>query len=234
MQMRFLWLSGALLAAVLAGCAGSQRLVPKVEQGQAEGGAKTVTVASESVACSRPQCPVLAAAWTSAKAGQAVLTVGLPYQKAEVTGADFHFGGSQTVHVRSRSRADAPALGFPATAFDVPLGLIGQIAYAPRSWVRVHTADGRSVDETLNSGDQRGRAVEAMSYFLAACGVRQRQGDRRRRQPRRPAGAPGRGQQVGPGHGAGRAGPVICARWWASVAADSSPARTATSRPRPS
>ena len=107
MQMRFLWLSGALLAAVLAGCAGSQRLVPKVEQGQAEGGAKTVTVASESVACSRPQCPVLAAAWTSAKAGQAVLTVGLPYQKAEVTGADFHFGGSQTVHVRSRSRASS-------------------------------------------------------------------------------------------------------------------------------
>lgn len=168
MRTKFLWLSGALLVAALAGCAGPQTLTPQVQQGRAEGGAKTVTVAPESVVCSRPQCPVLAAAWTGAKAGQAVLTVGLPYQKAEVTGADFHFGGSQTVRVRSRSRADAPALGFPATAFDVPLGLIDQIAYAPRSWVRVYTADGRSVDETLNSGDQRGRAVEAMSYFLTA------------------------------------------------------------------
>lgn len=168
MRMKFLWLPGALLAAVLAGCAGSsQKLLPQVRQGQAEGGAKTVTVAPENVVCSRYQCPVLAAAWTSAKAGQAVLTVGLPYQAAEVTGADFHFG-SRTVHVRSRSRTEAPALGFPATAFDVPLGLIDQIAYMPRSWVRVHTADGRSVDETLNSGDQRGKAVEAMSYFLSA------------------------------------------------------------------
>ncbi|MHA7600512.1 hypothetical protein ACX12L_11285 [Alicycliphilus sp. T452] len=168
MKMKFLWLPGVLLASALAGCAGPQGLVPQVQQGQAEGGAKTVTVAPESAACSRAQCPVLAAAWSSAKAGQAVLTVGLPYQTAEVTGADFHFGGSQTVHVRSRSRADAQALGFPATAFDVPLGLIDQIAYMPRSWVRVYTADGRSVDETLDSGEQRGRAVEAMGHFLRA------------------------------------------------------------------
>ncbi|MDE2413587.1 MAG: hypothetical protein KGM60_02420 [Comamonadaceae bacterium] len=168
MPIKLWWLSGALLAAALAGCAATQKQVPQVRQGLAEDGAKTVTVASESVLCSRTQCPVLAAAWTSAKAGQAVLTVGLPYQKAEVTGADFYLGGSQTVHVRSRSRAEAPALGFPATTFDVPLGLIDQIAYAPRSWLRVYTADGRSVDESLNSGDQRSRAVEAMSYFLTA------------------------------------------------------------------
>lgn len=165
--MRFFWLAGVVCAVFLAGCASRQSLEPQVRQAVAEGGAKTVTVAAESVVCLRPQCPVLAGAWTSAKAGQAVLTVGLPYQTAEVTGADFHLG-SQLVHVRSRSRTAAPALGFPATAFDVPLALVGQIAYAPRSWVRVHTADGRSVDETMNSGDERSRAVEAMHYFFTA------------------------------------------------------------------
>ena len=50
----------------------------------------------------------------------------------------------------------------------MPLRLVDQIAYTPRSWVRVYTADGRSVDETLNSGEQRSKAVEAMSYFVMA------------------------------------------------------------------
>ncbi|MBS0507648.1 MAG: hypothetical protein JSR53_09740, partial [Proteobacteria bacterium] len=83
---------------------------------------------------------------------------------------DFHFGSNQVVRVRSRSHAPAgaPALGFPATAFDVPLTLVGQIAYTARSWVRVYTADGRSVDETLSGGEQRGRAVEAMHRFFGA------------------------------------------------------------------
>lgn len=165
--MKF-WLTGMLGILALTACASKQTLVPQVEQGVAGDGAKTVTVAPEKVACTQPQCPTLAAAWTGAKAGQAVLTVGLPYQKAEVTGADFHFGGSQTVRVRSRSRAEAPTLDYPATAFDVPLRLVDDIAYAPRSWVRIYTADGRIVDESINSGEQRGKAAEAMSHFLAA------------------------------------------------------------------
>jgi len=164
--MKF-WLAGAFGALVLAGCASQQTLVPQIQQGESEG-KKTVTVAPASAACSRPQCPVLAAAWSAAKPAQAVLTVGLPHQAAEVTGADFHLGGGQAVRVRSRSRAEAAALGYPATAFDVLLRLVDQIAYTPRSWVRVHTADGRSVDETLNSGEERSKAVEAMSYFVTA------------------------------------------------------------------
>lgn len=168
MRKKLLLLPCALLAAALAGCAGTQRLVPQVRRGQGEGDSRTVSVAPESVLCSRTQCPVLAAAWASTKAGQAVLTVGLPYQKAEVTGADFHFDGGQPVRVRSRSQAHVPALDFPGTSFDVPLALIDQIANAQRSWLRVYTDDGRSVDESLTGGGQRGRAVEAMSYFLSA------------------------------------------------------------------
>ena len=164
-QLRSAALVGALF---LAGCASQQTLVPQVRQAVDDSGAKTVAVAPERAACSRTQCPVLAGAWSSAKPGQAVLTIGLPYQAGDVTGADFHFGSSQVVRVRSRSHTQpaALALGFPATAFDVPLTLVGQIAYAPRSWVRVHTADGRSVDETVNSGEQRSRAVDAMHLFF--------------------------------------------------------------------
>lgn len=166
--MKFFRLLGVVGALFLAGCASRQGLVPQVQQGVGEGGAKTVSVAAERAVCERLQCPLLAASWSGAKAGQAVLTVGLSGQAAEVTGVDFHVGGSQVVRVRSHSRSPAPALGFPATAFDVPLSLVGQLAYASRSWVRVYTADGRSVDETLNSGEQRSRAVEAMSHFLMA------------------------------------------------------------------
>lgn len=167
-SMKLLSLPVLLCALVLAGCASQQSLVPQVRQSVAEDGARTVTVAPESVVCSRPQCPVLGASWTSAKAGLAVLTVGVPHQSAQVTGADFYLGVKPVARVRSRSGTAAQALAFPATAFDVPLTLIDQIAYSPRSWVRVHMADGRSVDETINSGDQRAKAAEAMSHFVAA------------------------------------------------------------------
>ena len=163
--MKF-WLVGALGALVLAGCANKQALVPQVQQGGDAKGVKTVAVAPEKVQCSRPQCPTLSAAWTGAKPGQAVLTVGLPYQQAVVTGADFHFGGSEVVRVRSRSQTEAAQLGYPATAFDVPLRTVERIAYAPRSWVRVYTEGGGSVDETINSGEEVSRAFTGMHYFM--------------------------------------------------------------------
>lgn len=164
--MKF-WLAGALGALVLAGCASKQVLVPQVQQGQAADGSKTVSVAPEKTLCSRPQCPVLAAFWTSAKDGQAVLTIGLPYQQAVVTGADFHFGSQEVVRVRSRSQVTPPALGFPATAFDVPLRTVESIAFGPTSWVRVYTEAG-SVDETINSGEKGSRAFAGMHYFMTA------------------------------------------------------------------
>lgn len=162
--MKF-WMAGVLGAMVLAGCVSKQTLVPQVQQATSDKGVKTVTVAPEKVLCMRPQCPTLAASWTSAKEGQAVLSIGLPYQQAEVTGADFFFGGSEVVRVRSRSQAAPLQQGYPATAFDVPLRTVERIAYAPRSWVRVYTAQS-SVDETINQGDQRSRAFEGMNYFV--------------------------------------------------------------------
>lgn len=166
--MKF-WLAGALGALVLAGCASRQTLVPQVTQGVAADGAKTVAVAPAKVVCgATAACPVLAASWTSAKAGQAVLAVGLPGQQAQVTGADFHFSGTDTVRLHLPSRGAAPAPGYPTMAFDVPLRVVSQIAYSQRSWVRVHLADGRTVDETINSGDQRSEVMETLSHFLAA------------------------------------------------------------------
>lgn len=165
--MKF-WLVGALGALVLAGCASKQALVPQVEQGVDAKGVKTVRVAPAKVQCTRPQCPTLSAAWTGVKPGQAVLTVGLPYQQAAVTSADFHFGNGEVVRVRSRSQAEAASLGYPATAFDVPLRTVERIAYAPRSWVRVYTEGGGSVDETINSGEEISRAFTAMHYFMGA------------------------------------------------------------------
>lgn len=165
--MKF-WLAGALGAMVLAGCASKQSLVPQVQQAVDDKGVKTVRVAPDKAYCSRPQCPTLAAAWTSAKAAQAVLTIGLPYQQAAVTGADFHFGNGEVVRVRSRSQTAAESQGFPATAFDVPLRTVERIAYAPRSWVRVYTDNGSSLDETLNSGEEVSRAFTAMNYFMVS------------------------------------------------------------------
>ena len=153
---------------VLAGCAGGKAaFAPGVSQGVTEGGAKTVAVELRPLAClQQTRCTELGASWTGAKPALAVLTVKLPGQGAEVTGADFHFGSGDPVRVRSRS-ATAPQ-GQGGTAFDVPLPLIERIAFASRSWVKVYTADGRSTDETINSGDEAGRAVESLNHFLAA------------------------------------------------------------------
>ena len=168
--MKF-WLPATVATMVLMGCANKATLVPQVQQGVDGKGAKTVTVAPESSLCSRPQCPTFAAAWSSAKEGQAVLTIGLPHQTAEVTGAEFRFGSSEVVRVTSRSqvaplrRADAGNI--PATAFDVPLRTIERMAYASNTWVRVFTTAG-SFDETIYSGAERSRAYEAMNYFLSS------------------------------------------------------------------
>lgn len=163
------WQLGVLgaMTVAMAGCVSKQVLLPQVQQGADAQGVKTVSVAPEKVQCSKPQCPTLAASWTGAKPGQAVLTIGLPYQTAEVTGADFHFGSGEVLRVRSRSHSAAPAQGFPATAFDVPLRTVERIAYAPRSWVRVYTAD-RSVDETIHSGEEVSRAFTAMYHFMGS------------------------------------------------------------------
>lgn len=58
--MKFFWPTGVVCVVLLAGCAGQQTLVPQVRQAVADGGAKTVTVAPEPLACTRTQCPVLA------------------------------------------------------------------------------------------------------------------------------------------------------------------------------
>ena len=60
--MKFFWPTGVVCAVLLAGCAGQQTLVPQVRQAVTDGGAKTVTVAPEPLACTRTQCPMLAGA----------------------------------------------------------------------------------------------------------------------------------------------------------------------------
>ena len=177
---------GLLLAAVLAaGCAGRQPLVPQVRSAAASDGSTVVAVAPEPLVCQAgPRCPLLSASWASAHPGQAALTVALPGARAAVSGADIHIGGSQVLRLRLPVPPAAPvasdavpaavapapadtALG-PASRFDVPLRLIDQLAHAPRSWMRVHLADGSSVDEHIHSGELRSRASEAMAHFLAA------------------------------------------------------------------
>ena len=157
----------ALGVLVLTGCASRQASNSLVQQGVTPSGDKTVSVAPARLACSGYQCPVIGVQWSSARAGIAVMTLGVPDQKAEVTGADFYLGSSEVVRVRSRSQTPAAAQAFPVTSFDVPLTLVERLAYTPRSWVKVHTAE-RSVDENLTTGEQRGKAAEGMAYFMDA------------------------------------------------------------------
>ncbi|SDM56095.1 hypothetical protein SAMN05428957_10825 [Oryzisolibacter propanilivorax] len=167
-------LAAATWAGVLAlsGCASREATVPRVQQGGGEGGARTVQVAPERLACETgPRCPVLAVSWTSRHAGQARLMVALPGTSAQVRGADVHIGGSETVRLRvpagSAAPANAPALP-GAAQFDVPLRLVDRLAHAPRTWMRVYTEGGGMVDEFVFNGEQRSRASEAMAHFLTA------------------------------------------------------------------
>lgn len=162
-------LAGAL---TLPGCATREAVVPRVQQGSGEGGARTVQVAPERLTCETgPRCPVLAAAWSSRHAGQVQLTVALQGTSAKVTGADVHIGGSETVRLRVPAGSSAPVdvATLPGAAqFDVPLRLVDRLAYASRTWMRVYTEGGGIVDEFIHSGEQRSRASEAMAHFLVA------------------------------------------------------------------
>ena len=156
----------ALAALLLAGCASRESLVPQVRQDVAADGVKTVSVAPDRLACERgARCPVLAAFWSSTRAGQAVLAIGLPGTQSPVTGADVHIGGSEVVRLRSTGQADVQD---GMSRFDVPLRLVDRLAYAQRVWMRVYTADGAGVAEYVNSGEQGSRAAEAMAHFLTA------------------------------------------------------------------
>ncbi len=163
--------AAAAAALVLAsGCASRQVLVPQVRSDTAAG-ARTVAVAPERLACSAgPRCPLLSAAWSSAKPGQAQLAIAVPGQQAAATGADVHIGGSETVRLRlpAENAASAAADGLPTARFDVPLRLVDRLAYAPNTWMRVYLAGGGHVDESVQGGEQRSRASEAMAHFLVA------------------------------------------------------------------
>lgn len=149
---------GALL--VLASCANTQ--VQPVVQGQDARGMQTLSVGAEPVVCSGPRCPQLAASWSAAKPGQAVLSVALAQH--QVRSVDFHLGPAGVV----RLRQPAAVPGEAVARFDVPLRVIAQIAYTPRSWLRVYTADGVQIDESLDTGEARARASEALGHFLTA------------------------------------------------------------------
>lgn len=159
--------AGALVVG-LAGCASGTPQGPVVRQGVNAQGVKTVSVDPAPLLCSTPRCPMLGASWAADRPGIAMLVVGLPYQRHEVLGADFYLGPDGVSHVRSRSRGEPPTLVYPATEFDVPLRLISQIANSQRSWVRVITVDGVRVDESLDIGEERAQAAEAMALFLSA------------------------------------------------------------------
>lgn len=158
----------AAAAVLLTACAGPAAVAPVPQVVDAADGSRAVASASAKLICAQQRCPVLTARWSSRRAGLAVLSVGLPYQQAEVTGAEFHFGPSQVVRLRVKSSQAPAAAQMPTTAFDVPIALINTLAYAPDGWLRVTTADGRSVDETVSTGEMQSDVVEAMRQFLRA------------------------------------------------------------------
>ncbi|QXL85803.1 hypothetical protein KUD94_04290 [Comamonas sp. NLF-1-9] len=155
-------------ALLLAGCAATDSRLPQVQQGVTADGVKTVAVAPRSLLCEQAHCPTLSAHWSSQRAGVVVLVIGLPFQTAKVSSADFHFGRSQVVRLRVASNEAAPDLGYPATAFDVPISLIDALAYKPDGWVRVSTDAGTAVQESVSTGEAQSDAVDGMRAFLHA------------------------------------------------------------------
>jgi len=161
------WIA-VLGACLLAACASQTPTASRVEQVTAQDGSQRVTALPARLICEQPRCPALSAQWSSQRAGVVVLTIGLPYQTARVTGADFHFGASQVVRLRVPSDARPPALADnePRTSFDVPLSLIDALAYKPDGWVRVSTEDGRAVNELVRTGERTSDVVDTMRDFL--------------------------------------------------------------------
>lgn len=166
---RWVAAAAAVVAGVLlAGCASQTPMADAPQVVQAPDGAQVITSASARLICEQVRCPVLTARWSSQRPSVVVLSIGLPYQRAEVTSADFHFGASRVVRLRVKSDEAPQASDAPVTAFDVPVSLIDQLAYTPSGWVRVMTADGGAVQETVSTGDERSDAVDAMRRFLRA------------------------------------------------------------------
>ncbi len=168
---------------VLTGCAGSGSS-PKSEKGYAAqvkqevtpSGDKLVSIRPNRVSCSMGQnhvqntyqCPVIGADWSSARAGIARLTIGVPDlsgASVSVTGADFHMGASEVIRVRNKSSVQPDAGAYSATTFDVPLTFVEKLAYGPRSWVRVYAGE-RHVDANINTGEDTSNAVQALAYFM--------------------------------------------------------------------
>ena len=156
------------LALVLAGCASPTATLAPPQEAVATDGSKQVVSATAGLECGQPRCPQLTARWSSKRAGVAILTIGVPYQKSAVARAEFHFGGNQVVRLMLPS-GEQPAPGdYPATAFDAPVSLIDAIAYRAGGWVRVVMADGLVVQETVSNGEVKSQAVDAMREFLRA------------------------------------------------------------------
>ncbi|MDR2336256.1 MAG: hypothetical protein LBE61_22550 [Burkholderiaceae bacterium] len=171
---------GVAAMLVLTGCAGSSEkkvekgIAAQIKQDVTPSGDKLVSVQPYRVSCNLGQsqvqttyqCPVIGADWTSARAGIARLTIGVPNVKdVNVTGADFHFGSSEVIRVRSKSSVQPAGSSYPATSFDVPLTFVEKLAYSPRSWVRVYTGE-RFSDANINTGEETGKAVESLAYFM--------------------------------------------------------------------
>ncbi|MBZ0225667.1 MAG: hypothetical protein WBG44_09890 [Comamonas sp.] len=163
------WIAAGALG-LLAGCASHTPVTPLVTQVSAPDGNQTVTTEPASLICVQPRCPALSARWSDQRPGVVQLTIGLPYQTAQVSGADFHFGRSEVVHLRvpSTGAPEAQAGSYPQTTFDVPLSLIDSMVYKTDGWLRVATDNGRFVDETIQTGEMRSDVVDAMREFLRA------------------------------------------------------------------
>jgi len=160
------WIAAGTLC-LLAACAGHTPVAPQVTQDSAADGSQTITTEPARLICAQPRCPALSARWSDQRPGVVQLTIGLPYQAAQVSGADFHFGRGEVVRLRVPSTgAPAARTGYPETTFDVPLSLIDSVAYKTDGWLRVTTDDGRFVDETIQTGEMQGDVVDAMREFL--------------------------------------------------------------------